>query len=112
MTDYMLSMYYPQVPSSVPDNIQEIMERVNALTARMREADALVWTGGLEFAGAARVVTAGEPPLVTEGPYLETNEAIGGFWILRADSSDEAHDWAAQASEAVGLPIEVRAFQG
>jgi len=112
MTDYMLSMYYPQVQSAVPDNIGEIMERVEALTEKMRAHDALVWTNGLEFAGAARVVTAGDPPLVTEGPYLETHEAIGGFWIIRAESAESAQDWAAQASGAVGLPIEVRAFQG
>ncbi|MCR6712915.1 MAG: YciI family protein [Demequina sp.] len=111
MTDYMLAMYYVQDPSAVPDNIDEIMARVGALNDRMRAQDALVWTNGLEFAGAARVVTAGDPPLVTEGPYLETREAMGGFWILRADSPEAAQDWAAQASRAVGLPIEVRAFQ-
>ena len=68
MTDYILSMYYPQVQSAVPDNLEEIMARVNALTDRMRTEQALVWTGGLEFANAARVVTAGEPPLVTDRP--------------------------------------------
>ena len=111
MTDYILSMYYPQVQSAVPDNLEEIMARVDALTERMRADQALVWTGGLEFANAARVVTAGEPPLVTEGPYLETNEAMGGFWIIRAETPDAAAAWAADASAATGLPIEVRAFQ-
>jgi len=112
MTDYLLAMYYPQDVQAVPDNIEEIMARVDAVNARMRAADALVWTGGLEFAGAARVVTAGEPPLVTDGPYLETNEAMGGFWVVRADSPDAAAAWAAEGSAATGLPIEVRAFQG
>jgi|SRR6188768_699384 len=111
MTDYMLSMYYPQVQSAVPDNLEEIMARVNALTDRMRTEHALVWTGGLEFANAARVVTAGDPPLVTEGPYLETNEAMGGFWIIRAETSEAAQAWAADASVATGLPIELRTFQ-
>lgn len=110
MTDYLLAMYYPQERSAVPDNIEEIMARVGALTDKMRREDALVWTGGLDFSPS--VVTAGDPPLVTEGPYLETREALGGFWIIRADSAEGARDWAAQASEAVGLPIEVRAFQG
>ena len=50
MTDYLLSMYYPQVQNAVPDNIEEIMARVGALTDRMRTEKALVWTGGLEFA--------------------------------------------------------------
>ena len=111
MTDYILSMYYPQVQSAVPDNLEEIMARVDTLTDRMRAEQALVWTGGLEFANAARVVTAGDPPLVTEGPYLETNEAMGGFWIIRAETPDAAAAWAADASAATGLPIEVRALQ-
>ena len=81
---------------------REIMQRVEALTEKMRAQDALVWTNGLEFAGAARVVTAGDPPLITEGPYLETRESIGGFWIIRAETAEAAHDWAAQASRLPG----------
>jgi len=110
MTNYLLAMYYPQSADAVPDNLDEIMARVNALTDRMRDQGALVWTGGLDY--QASVVRAGEPPLVTTGPYLETNEALGGFWIISADSPDAAQAWAADASEATGLPIEVRAFQG
>ena len=108
MTDYMLAMYYVQDPSAVPDNIDEIMARVGALHDRMRAQDALVWTNGLEFAGAARVVTAGDPPLVTEGPYLETREAMGGFWILEAADLDAALAWAKRAAIACDVPGEVR----
>lgn len=109
MTNYQLAMFYPLEPGAVPDNIDEIMARVGALTDTMRGKGALVWTGGLE--PTARVVRDGEPPLVTDGPYLETREALGGFWIIRADTPDAADEWAAQASRATGLPIEVRAFQ-
>ena len=109
MTNYLLAMYYPPSADAVPDNIDEIMARVNALTDRMRADKALVWTGGLPH--EASVVRAAEPPLVTTGPYLETNEALGGFWIIRADSPDAAQAWAVKANEATGLPIEVRAFQ-
>jgi len=109
MTTYLLSMYYPPAPDAVPANIDEIMARVSALTERMRSEGALVWTGGL--APTATVVAAGHPPLVTEGSYLETNEILGGFWILRADTRDAATHWAVQASEATGLAIEVREFQ-
>jgi hypothetical protein len=111
MTDYLLAMYYSQAESAVPDNIDEIMTRVAAYNDRLRAADALVWTGGLEFTNAARVVRAGEPPLITDGPYLETNEAMGGFWIIRANTLEAAEQWAADASVATGLAIEVRAFQ-
>ena len=109
MTDYLLSMYYPLEAAAVPDNINEIMTRVEALTAKMRADDALVWTGGL--VPGAHVVRDGEPPLVTEGPYLETREGLGGFWIISADSDEAAQDWSAQASRATGLPIELRAVQ-
>ena len=109
MTNYLLSMYYPLEPGALPANIDEIMVRVEALTEKMRTEKALVWTGGL--VPSAHVVRDGEPPLVTEGPYLETREALGGFWILRADSEAAAQEWSAQASRATGLPIEVRAFQ-
>jgi len=109
MTNYQLAMFYPLEAEAVPDNLDEIMERVGALTERMRTDKALVWTGGL--VPGAHVVKDGEPPLVTEGPYLETREGLGGFWIISADSVEAANDWAAQASRATGLPIEVRAFQ-
>jgi hypothetical protein len=109
MTNYQLAMFYPLEQSAVPANLDEIMERVGALTDKMRADGALVWTGGL--VPTAHVVRDGEPPLVTDGPYLETHEALGGFWIIRADTADAANDWAAQASRATGLPIEVRAFQ-
>lgn len=55
------------------------------------------------------MVQAGSPPLVSDGPYLESKEHLGGFWVIDTDDADAAVAWAAKASEAVGLPIEVRA---
>lgn len=113
MTDYMLSMYYIQDPQAVPANIDEIMRGVAALNDEIRDAGAWVTTAGLEFAGNAKVVSAApNGAIVTDGPYLETKEALGGFWIISADSVESATAWAAKASAAVGLPIEVRAVQG
>ena len=113
MSQYLLSMYYAQASADdVPADISQIMERVAALQARQIAAGAYVWGGGLLPAATARVVTAqeDEEPLITDGPYLETHEAMGGFTIIEADSPEEAARWAEETSVAVGLPIEVRAF--
>ena len=113
MTQYLLSMYYAQATQDeVPDDLPQIMERVAALNERLVAANAWVFGGGLLPAATARVVTAREDdePLVTDGPYLETHEAMGGFTIIEASSPEEAARWAEESSVAVGLPIEVRAF--
>ena len=112
MTQYMLSMYYPQVTDAVPDDLPAIMARVEAYNAELHDAGAWVTTYGLEPAHGARVVTAGDPPLVTDGPFQEAKEHLGGFWIIEATDADAAAAWAAKASVAVGLPIEVRVAQG
>jgi hypothetical protein len=112
MTDYLLSMYYGQSTSDVPDDLPEIMARVEALNEKIRADGAWVWAGGLEPTPRAQVVHAkrdGET-IVTDGPYLETHEGMGGFWIISADSPDAARMWAAEASIALGIPVEVRAF--
>lgn len=113
MTDYLLSMYYSQDPQAVPANIDEIMSGVAALNEEIREAGAWVHTGGLESASNAKVVSASDDgPLIIDGPYLETKEALGGFWIIAADSVEGTTAWAAKLSNVVGTPIEVRAVQG
>ena len=112
MTQYMLSMFYPQDAAAVPDDLPAIMARVEAYNAELHSADAWVTTYGLEPAFGARVVTAGSPPLVSDGPYVEAKEHLGGFWIIDATDADAAAAWAAKASLAVGLPIEVRVAQG
>jgi len=113
MSQYLLSMYYAQSsPDDVPDDLPQIMERVEAFNGRLTAAGAFVWTGGLQPPNTARVVTArdDEEALVTDGPYLESHEAIGGFWVIEASTPDAAARWAEEASAALGLPVEVRPF--
>lgn len=112
MTQYMLSMHYAQDTDAVPDDLEAVMARVDAYNDKLRAANAWVTGAGLEPAYRAQVVTAGEPPLVSDGPYLESKEHLGGFWIIEAADAESAATWAAGASAAVGLPIEVRAAQG
>lgn len=112
MSHYMLSMYYPQDAAAVPDNLDEIMQRVGALNVEIQAAGAWVFTAGLAPTFGAKVVKAGDPAEIMDGPYLETKEHLGGFWIIDSPDADAAAGWAAKASAAVGLPIEVREVAG
>jgi len=90
-----------------------LMERIEDLQRRMRDADALVSSVRLGGADEAAVVDApsdGREATVTDGPYLEAKEIIGGFYVVEADSRDAAIGWATETSRAVGMPIEVRPF--
>jgi hypothetical protein len=78
----------------------------------MRKAGAWVFGGGLLPASSATVVRAdGAETLITDGPFTESKEHIGGFWVIQAKDLDEALAWAAKATRACGEPVEVRPFQ-
>jgi hypothetical protein len=77
----------------------------------LRDAGAYVFAGGLRAPDSATVVRrSGADYLITDGPYTESKEHLGGFWIIAAADLDEALDWARQASTACGGPVEVRPF--
>lgn len=111
---YLISMYYRQVESTdVPEDLPQIMARVDALNAELRDAGAWVFAAGLGGTSEATVVADGEDgPIVTDGPYLETHEALGGFWVIEAPDAAAAQGWAVKASAALGIPVEVRPVQG
>jgi hypothetical protein len=118
MPRYLLSVHIPTTgsPPSPPSEseMHAQMARIEALEGRMRSADALVSSVRLADASATKVVDAtnrnGSAPVVTDGPYLEAKELIGGFYVIEADSTDAALAWATDTSRAVGMPIEVRPF--
>ena len=90
-----------------------MMERIEDLQRRMRDADALVSSvrlGGADEAAVVDATSDGREPTVTDGPYLEAKEIIGGFYVVEADSREAAIGWATETSRAVGMPIEVRPF--
>ena len=85
------------------------MARTSELTAEMERAGAWVFVAGLRPASSATVVrAAGGDVSMTDGPYAETKEQIGGFWVIEAPDLDAALEWAAKASTACERPIEVR----
>ncbi|WP_202414347.1 YciI family protein [Duganella flavida] len=85
---------------------------IDALNAEMRAAGVRVFVGGLAPIESAKSVrlTAGGAPSVTDGPYLESKEFVGGFWVLETASLAEALAWGRKAAVACRAQVEVRAF--
>ena len=85
---------------------------VEAVNQEIKSAGAWVFGGGLHPASTATVVTAtGDDVAMTDGPYVELKEALGGFWVINADDLDAALAWAGKATVACRGPVEVRPFQ-
>lgn len=110
MNRYLLSIIQPDglPPPSV--DLQKIMREVNALTAEMKSAGALVFTDGLHPADQAKVVRS-QGELVTDGPYVEAKEHLGGLCIVQAPDRAAALSWAKKLARATTLPVELREFQ-
>ena len=109
MKQYMLSIYQPDGDPPPPEVLEPIMRDVEAVDAEIRAAGAWLFTGGLCPPGTATVLRPDSGGvLVTDGPFAEGKEHIGGFWIIRAPDLDAALGWARKAAAACKLPVEVR----
>jgi hypothetical protein len=113
MKQYLLSVCYPAgstAPS--PEQLKNIMRDVAAVRRDMQAAGIWVFSGGLESSNAASVLRhKNDQVIVTDGPFIESKEMIGGITILRVPDHDEALMWARRLSAATTTPIEVRPFQ-
>lgn len=114
MTQYLLSVHMNE--SEVPPSEAElatIYADVDAFNDKVRAQGCWVFGGGLHPSSTATVVTAGPDGQVvtTDGPYLESKEHLGGFWIVEAPDLDAALALAAEGSAACRGPVEVRPFQ-
>jgi hypothetical protein len=113
MTQYMLAVHHsPDAPPPPPDQMQQAFKQVAAFNDDLMAKGIWVFGGGLEAPDIATVVnaTAGET-VITDGPFAETKEHLGGFWVIEAPDLDAALALAARASEACMGPVEVRPFQ-
>lgn len=109
MTHYLLTIYQPDGEPPPPEFLEPIMEKVAAFQEELRAAGAWVFNAGLHPPSTATVVHArGDDVLVTDGPYLEGKEHVGGFTIIQAPDLDEALEWGRKLTAATTLPIEVR----
>lgn len=95
------------------DEAQRLFAQVDRFNAELQEAGAWVFAGGLHPASSATVVRPGDGGVsMTDGPYAESKEQMGGFWIIEAADLDAALDWARRGATACEGPVEVRPFQG
>jgi len=111
MTQYLVAIHHPDGYDGSKEG-ETMINEIHALNREMEAAGARIFAGGLTAAGKARSLRA-QPDgkvLVTDGPYLETKEHIGGFWILEAADLDEALAWGRKAVVACRAPVEVREF--
>ena len=113
MTQYMLAVHHsPDAPPPPPDQMQKAFEQVSAFNDDSQAKGLWVFGGGLEPPDIATVVNATEGETVmTDGPFAETKEHLGGFWVIEAPDLDAALALAARASAACMGPVEVRPFQ-
>jgi hypothetical protein len=113
MKHYLMSVYHPEDQVLPQADTDAIDGDIDALNDEIRKAGAWVFAGGLFAAAAATTlrVKNGEV-LITDGPFAEGKEHVGGFWVIKAADLDEALKWGAKATRACRVPIEVRPFQG
>ena len=112
MKQYLMSVYHPEDQELPKADMDAIGADVDALNVEIRKAGAWVFAGGLHPSSTATTlrVKNGEV-LTTDGPFAEGKEHIGGFWVIKAPSLDEALEWGAKATRACRVPIEVRPFE-
>ena len=112
MNQYLLSIYQPDGPAPSAEVLEPIMREVNALNEEMRAAGVWVFAAGLHPPETATVLKAsGEEVLVTDGPFTEGKEHLGGFTVIDVEDLDAAMTWARRLARVLEpLSIEVRPF--
>ena len=112
MKQYMLSVHDTHGQLPTPEVIEQMFADVDKVNDEMVRAGVLVAAEGLDDAAKGVVVDYSvQPPVVTDGPYGETKEQLGGFWVIRVKDLDEALAWAEKATVACRAPVQVRPFQ-
>jgi hypothetical protein len=114
MTQYMLSVHHDgteDFESMSQEEMQRIFDAVDRFNDEIREAGHWVFAGGLKPIEDSTVVDGrGDQPVVTDGPFAESKEYLGGFWVIEAADLDEALALAARGSKACAGRVEVRPF--
>jgi hypothetical protein len=109
MRRYLLSVYQPDSDPPAAEVLEPIMAELDALAEEMKAAGAWVFSVGLYPASTATVVRDRDgETLLTDGPFTEGKEHLGGFTLINAPDLDAALVWAARMTRACSLPVEVR----
>ena len=112
MKQYMMSVFMVDGEMPSADEMPQIFKDVDAFNGELQASGAWVFAGGLHPADTATVVRVKNGETVTtDGPFAETKEQLGGFWIVNAPDLDAALALAARGAKACRNPVEVRPFQ-
>jgi len=112
MQTYLLSVYQPDGPPPPDVDLDRVVTDVKAVDQELKATGAWAFAGGLHPPSSATVVRIRDgEELMTDGPFAEGKEHIGGFSVIRAPDLDGALEWGRKFARATGLPIEVRPFQ-
>ena len=113
MTQYLLSVHMVDGQEQpAPEVMERMYHDVEVFNQTLRDSGAWVFAGGLHPATTATVVRVQNGEVLTsDGPFAESKEQLGGFWVVNASDLDAALDLAAQGSTACQAPVEVRPFQ-
>ncbi|MGH3663597.1 MAG: YciI family protein [Micromonosporaceae bacterium] len=116
MKHYLLTIQQPDGDPPAPEVLEPIMRDVAALHQELKAAGVWVFGGGLELLHQPSSATVLRPKngdvLITDGPYIEGKEHVGGLSIIKAPDLDAALEWGRKLAQATTLPVEVRPFQG
>ena len=116
MTHYLLSVHSVEgeVREAMTDQeLQQSHKQILVLEQEMKSAGAWVFSGRLHQPDTATVVRISDGEVVTtDGPFVESKEHLGGFYIIQAADLDAALAWASKVTDAIKAPIEVRPFAG
>jgi hypothetical protein len=112
MPRYLLSIIQPDGPAPSPEFLAPIMADLAKVNADLRAGGGWVFAAGLTPPSAAKVLKLHDGEVqVTDGPFVEAKEQIGGFTVIEAADEAEALAWGRRFAKAITLPIEVRALQ-
>jgi hypothetical protein len=110
---YLLSIYQPDGDPPPPEVLSRVMKDIEAMNRELKATGSWVFAGGLHPPSTATVVRVkGGDVLMTDGPFTEGKEHIGGFTVIKAPDLDVALGWGRRLAQATTLPVEVRPFQG
>lgn len=118
MTHYLMAVHGPAEMDEFgnygsKEEMEKAFAATDAFNKKIIDEGYWVFGGGLQAVSTATVVDGrGDTPVMTDGPYLESKEALGGFWVIEAPDLDVALRLAADASAACGGKVEVRPFDG
>ena len=113
MKYYLLSLYQPDGDPPPPEFLSRVMKDIDVMNQEIKASGGWVFAGGLHAPSTATVLRAtGDDVLMTDGPFVEGKEHLGGFTVIKAPDLDVALNWGRRLAQITALPIEVRPFQG